>query len=133
MARVQKIYNRLIPLLQVINSGVGNTTTLKNSYSSICDHEWQTNFALDKSFSRDLNLLIASQLILKNERSVKASYRLSRVFGLPVSRYERYEILKIYIHATHEQLIDGEHTSTIEQNLQKIDRLILDSNERKCG
>ncbi|MFP4333803.1 MAG: hypothetical protein ACLFQJ_10940, partial [Campylobacterales bacterium] len=120
MARVQKIYNRLLPLLQVINSGVSDTTALKSSYRNICDYDWSTNFALDKAFSRDLSLLVASNLITKNEQSIKPSSRLRRVLNLPISRYEKREILKIFIFSTHEQLIDGEHISTIESSLKKL-------------
>lgn len=126
---MNKLFNRVLPLLQIIHSGVSDIGTIKQRYAQLCDKEWSSNYALDKAFSRDINLLVASSLVDKNQTHIIATARLKRVFRLRKNLDARLEILKIYISTAHFNLLDGEHKSVICENLSMLDSLILDSNE----
>jgi len=43
------------------------------------------------------------------------------------------ELLKIYINATHCYLLEGEHITSISKNLEQLDSLILESNEKMAS
>ncbi len=130
MAKMIQMYNRLLPLLQIINSGVNDITTLKNKYQQLCDKEWKSNYALNKAFSRDINLLLSSNLIEKDTFSINATLRLQRIFKLSKNLHLKKELLKIYIQTTHCYILDGEHISTILDKLIDLDSLLLETNER---
>jgi hypothetical protein len=129
MGNMNKLFNRLLPLLQIIHSGVKDINTIKQSYAQICDKEWHSSYALDKAFIRDIKLLVTTSLIDKNSSSILATTRLKRVFKLSKNIHAKLEIFKIYISTTHFNLLDGEHESVICENLSLLDSLILDSNE----
>jgi hypothetical protein len=133
VAKMIEIYDRLLPLLQIINSGLNDITTLKNRYKQLCDKQWNSNCALDKAFSRDINLLIASNLVEKNRFTINKTPRLQRIFGLSKNINMKKELLKIYINATHCYLLEGEHITSISKNLEQLDSLILESNEKMAS
>ena len=133
MANMNKLYFRTLSLLQIINSQVSNTATIKHQYKYLRDQECCSDFALDKAFSRDIRLLCSAELICKNGCSIKPMPRLGRVMGLLKPLKIKQEILKIYIHTTHERILDNEHESQISKNLLLLDSFILEPHEKKDG
>lgn len=124
MAIQIKLYDRLLPILQMISRGVSDIQIIKQQYSYICDKEWKTTTAFEKAFSRDIKLLIVSGLIIKENSYLKATRRTKNISSIP-NIVLKNEIFKIYINSAHMYMLDGEHESTISDNLAIYDQLVL--------